>query len=51
MSSHSLPELEAVCDGLAMLVDGRVAADGEVTALKARTPHGSLDRLFLEAVS
>lgn len=51
MSSHSLPELEAVCDGLAMLVEGRIAAQGAVSALKARASDGSLDRLFMEAVS
>jgi beta-exotoxin I transport system ATP-binding protein len=39
LSSHVLPEVEAVCDRVAMVRDGRLFAVEHVEALKERVPH------------
>ncbi len=51
ISSHSLAELELVCDRLAVLVEGRVVLEGSLEALKRASGHGSLDELFMEATA
>ncbi len=51
ISSHSLAELELVCDRLAVLVEGRVVLEGSLEALKQAGGHGSLDELFMEATA
>jgi len=48
LSSHILPELEPLCDGVAILVGGRVAAAGElsVVALRASGLDATWDLRF-----
>ncbi len=51
ISSHSLAELELVCDRLVVLVEGRVVLEGALDALKQANGHRSLDELFMEATA
>lgn len=51
MASHSLPELETICDRLAMLVAGRVVVLGTVAELRSHAGGASLEELFLEATA
>ena len=50
-SSHSLPELETICDWLAILANGQVVRQGSVASLKGMAAEQSLERLFLEATT
>jgi len=52
LSTHALEVAEEVCDRVAMIVDGRIAALGTVAELRARTlgGAGSLEDLFMELV-
>jgi len=48
LSSHLLPEVEAVADRLVVIGRGRVLASGAMSELLARTGGGDLEQLFLE---
>ncbi len=48
VSSHSLPEMESVCDRIALLLDGQVVAEGALEDLTRGRGHRSLDELFRE---
>jgi len=47
-SSHELSEVELVCDRIAILVNGRIAATGAPDKLRAE--HESLEQFFLRTV-
>ncbi len=45
--SHIMQEVAAVADRIVVLAAGRVAADGTIAELKARTGAGDLEQMFL----
>jgi ABC-2 type transport system ATP-binding protein len=49
--SHSLPELESVCDRVTVLHEGKVVLDGALEDLRRHHRAGSLDELFMQATS
>jgi ABC-type multidrug transport system ATPase subunit len=49
--SHSLPELESVCDRVTVLHGGRVVLDGALEDLRRGHAAASLDDLFMEATA
>ncbi len=49
--SHSLPELQSVCDRITVLHEGRVVLDGALEDLRERRGAASLDELFMEATA
>ncbi|MBK8977703.1 MAG: ABC transporter ATP-binding protein [Planctomycetes bacterium] len=50
--SHMLDVVERVCDRLVILADGRIAANGTLAELRARSQGGgTLERIFLELTS
>jgi sodium transport system ATP-binding protein len=49
-STHIMSEVEALCDRIAVVHEGRVAAIGTVDELRARTGHTALESVFLELV-
>lgn len=46
LSSHILSELEPLCDGVAILVGGRVVAQGEIAKLARQAPDRVVDLRF-----
>jgi ABC-2 type transport system ATP-binding protein len=49
-TSHSLPDIEEICDHMAVLHDARVAFCGPPSALRERYGEPSLERAFLKCV-
>jgi ABC-2 type transport system ATP-binding protein len=50
MSTHTLEIAEAMCDRIAIIQDGRIAAEGTMEELRTETSSGdaSLEELFLK---
>ncbi len=48
--SHSLPEMQAICDRIAVLFEGRLVLEGSVPQLMSEKRGASLDDLFMEAI-
>jgi len=49
-SSHIMAEVEALCDRLVVIADGRVMAEGTPAELRQLTGHHDLEEVFLRAV-
>jgi len=49
--SHVMEVVERVCDRIAILHQGKIAAIGTFTELQTRMPGGSLERIFAELTS
>ena len=49
-SSHIMAEVEALCDRLVVMSDGRVVAEGTPAELRSRTGQRDLEEVFLRAV-
>lgn len=49
-SSHIMAEVEALCDRLVVIADGRVMAEGTPAELRQLTGHQDLEEVFLRAV-
>ena len=50
-SSHIMAEVEALCDRLVVIADGRVMAQGTPAELRQMTGQRDLEEVFLRAVS
>jgi len=49
LTTHDMEEADELCDQLAILHDGRIAAQGSPTELKSRVgPHATLDDVFIQ---
>jgi sodium transport system ATP-binding protein len=49
-SSHIMAEVEALCDRLVVMAEGRVVADGTPSELRRQTGRRDLEEVFLRAV-
>jgi sodium transport system ATP-binding protein len=49
-STHIMSEAERLCDEIAVIHDGRIAARGSLTELRRKTGHNALERVFLSLV-
>ncbi len=49
-SSHIMQEVEALCDRLAVIADGRIVAFGTPAELRAMTGHHELEDVFMQTV-
>jgi ABC-type multidrug transport system ATPase subunit len=49
--SHSLQEMQTICDRIAVLFEGRLVLEGSVADLTSGADGASLDDLFMEAIS
>jgi sodium transport system ATP-binding protein len=50
-SSHIMQEVEALCDRIVVINDGRIVADGTPTELRQATGHADLEEVFLQTVA
>lgn len=50
LSTHIMSEVEALCDRLAVIYQGRIAAIGTVDELRARTGHAAFENVFLTLI-
>lgn len=50
LSTHIMSEVEALCDRLAVIYQGRIAAIGTVEELRARTGQTAFENVFLTLV-
>jgi ABC-type multidrug transport system ATPase subunit len=48
--SHSLPEMQSICDRIAVLFEGRLVLEGSVADLTAGKDGASLEERFMEAI-
>lgn len=51
LSTHYLDEAETLCDRIGLLHQGKLVAEGDMPALRARTGHERLTDIFLALVS
>jgi len=51
LSSHIMEEVEALCDHLVMIADGRIVAQGTPGALRQQTGEHALEDVYLSAVA
>ncbi|MEK7767703.1 MAG: ABC transporter ATP-binding protein [bacterium] len=49
VNSHQIAEVERICDRAGILAEGRLAAEGSLGELRARSPAGSLEDAVLRA--
>ncbi len=49
--SHIMPEVEALCDRIVVIAEGRVVADGTVDELRRQVGQRDLEEVFLSTVS
>ncbi|NLY32022.1 MAG: ABC transporter, partial [Firmicutes bacterium] len=49
-SSHSMAEVEKLCDRLVIINKGRIVEDGTVSELKAKYRNDNLEDVFVELV-
>jgi sodium transport system ATP-binding protein len=50
-SSHIMAEVEALCDRLVVIAEGRVVAEGTPAELRQMTGQRDLEEVFLRAVA
>jgi len=50
LSTHYLDEAETLCDMIGLLHDGRLVAEGDITALRERTGEERLSNIFLQII-
>ncbi len=49
--SHIMPEVEALCDRIVVIAEGRVVADGTLDELRRQVGQRDLEEVFLSTVS
>lgn len=50
LSTHYLDEAEDLCDGIGLLHEGRIVAEGDIDALRAQTGEVRLSNIFLKVI-
>ena len=50
-STHIMSEVERLCDQLAIVHHGKIAAEGTVSELQSQTQESAMEKIFLQIVN